>query len=141
MLAVSQACIQNTTMMRRSFLKPFITGCNSLLGKQMRKTIQRLRLTRAEPRRVTFVQSKRMRICFSENGFLISLKVKNDTMMCVVLFEHICFYLTFYWCYLSLLRMRIFHMLKKNTSLLFSFQASAGIAYANAKHAITLPLK
>jgi len=77
--------------MRRSFLKPFITGCNSLLGKQMRKkNVQWLHLTGAEPRRVTFVQSKREHL-FSENGLLITQRVENDTTMCVVLFEHLCF--------------------------------------------------
>lgn len=32
------------------------------------------------------------------------------------------------------------HANKTNVSLLFSFQASVGIAYANAKHTLTLPL-
>lgn len=36
-LAVGQAYIQYLTVMWRSFLKPFITGCNLLLGKQTRK--------------------------------------------------------------------------------------------------------
>lgn len=98
----------------------------------MRRTVQWLRLTGAEPRNVCRANVRVF--VLTEKSPCESSVIQKDVRF---LLSNLLLALS-----VSAVGADFPHAKKNKTNvpLLFSFQASVGIAYANAKHTLTLPL-